>query len=226
MNPGRAVIGTLLVGLGSVFLLDTAGVLDAGRTLGDWWPLIVILLGAFQIASERRVGLVPAALVGGGLLLLGGTTGLFGGFNWGIVWPIALIAAGAGLLLGWGRHRMGAVDEAQVSGMAVLSASRVATRSASFRSATVTAILGGLTLDLTQATPQAGGATVSATAVFGGVDVIVPTGWAVTIRGLPLFGGWDDTTARVGEQPGTPRLEIRALVLFGGLEVKHPRRWV
>ncbi|MCJ7726970.1 MAG: DUF5668 domain-containing protein, partial [Acidimicrobiia bacterium] len=47
MNAGRAVIGTLLVGLGSVFLLDTAGVLDAGQTLGDWWPLIVILLGAF-----------------------------------------------------------------------------------------------------------------------------------------------------------------------------------
>ena len=144
MNAGRAVVGTLLVGLGSVFLLDTADVLDAGKTLGDWWPVAIVLLGAFQIASERRVGPVPAALVLGGLVLLGATTGLFGSVNWGVVWPIALITVGAGLLLGWGRHRMGAVDEAEVSGMAVLSASRVASRSAAFKRAAVTAVLGGL----------------------------------------------------------------------------------
>ena len=226
MNAGRAVVGTLLVGLGSVFLLDTADVLDAGKTLGDWWPVAIVLLGAFQIASERRVGPVPAALVLGGLVLLGATTGLFGSVNWGVVWPIALITVGAGLLLGWGRHRMGAVDEAEVSGMAVLSASRVATRSAAFKRAAVTAVLGGLTLDLTKATPVPEGASVSATAVFGGVDVIVPPGWSVSIRGLPLFGGWDDTTSRADEGPDAPRLDIQALVLFGGLEVKHPRRWI
>ena len=225
MNAGRAVVGTLLVGLGSVFLLDTADLLDAGATLSDWWPLAIVLLGAFQVASERRVRLVPAVLVLGGLTLLGATTGLFGSVDWGIVWPVSLIAVGGGLLLGWGRHRMGAVDEAEVSGMAVLSSSRVATRSAAFREASVTAVLGGMTLDLTKATPVPEGASVSATAVFGGVDVIVPPGWAVTIRGLPLFGGWDDTTSRIEEGPAAPRLEIQALVLFGGLEVKHSRRW-
>jgi len=226
MNAGRAVIGTVLVGIGSVLLLEAGGVLDAGATLRDWWPLGVVLLGAFQIASERAVGPVSGALLVGGLALLAATTGVFGTVDWSIVWPVVLILTGAGLLFGWGRQRMGAVDEAEVSGMAVLASTRVATRSAAFRRAAVTAVLGGMTLDLSKATPVPEGARVSATVVFGGVDVVVPPGWSVTIKGLPLFGGWDDTTARAATDPEAPKLEIQALVVFGGLEVKHPRRWV
>lgn len=225
MNAGRAAVGTVLVGVGALFLLDAAEALDAGRVLGDWWPLAIVILGGFQIASERRVGAVSGVLVGAGAILLGATTGLFGSVEWGVIWPVALIAVGAGLLLGWGRQRMGAVDQEEVSGIAVLAASRVATRSASFRRASVTAVLGAMTLDLTRATPVPEGARVSATAVLGGVDVIVPAGWAVTVRGLPLFGGWDDTTSRTEAGPDTPRLDVQALVVLGGLEVKHARRW-
>jgi hypothetical protein len=225
MNAGRAVVGSILVGVGAVFLLDAAGALEAGPTLARWWPAAVVLLGAFQIASERRVGPVSGILLTGGLLLLGATTGVFGSVDWGLVWPAILILAGAGLLFGWGRRRMGAVDQDEMSGTAVLSSVRLATRSSGFRRAAVTAVLGGLTLDLTRATPVPGGASVSATAVFGGIDVLVPEGWAVTIRGIPLFGGWDDTTARTPVGPDVPRVDIQALVVFGGLEVKHPRRW-
>ena len=225
MNAGRAAVGALLVGLGAVFLLDAGGALDAGRTLADWWPVAIVLLGAFQISADRRVTVGSGLVLIAGLALLGATTGLFGSVEWGIVWPIVLIGTGAALLFGWGRQRMGAVDEAEVSGMAVLSSARVATRSDAFERASITSVLGSVTLDLTKATPVPGGASVSATAVFGGIDVVVPPGWAVSIRGLPLFGGWDDTTSRTDVGPDTPRLDIQVLVLFGGLEVKHPRRW-
>ena len=161
----------------------------------------------------------------GGLLLLLSTTGPFGPVEWGVVWPVLLIGAGIGLLLGWGRRRGRAVDEPEIAGLSVLSAARVATRSAEFRRASVTSVLGGLTLDLTRATPVPGGARVSATAVMGGIDVVVPAGWSVTIRGIPLFGAWDDTTTAAPVGPDTPRLDIHALLLFGGLEVKHARRW-
>jgi hypothetical protein len=82
-----------------------------------------------------------------------------------------------------------------------------------------------VTLDLSEATPATTGAVVDATAVLGSITVLVPRGWLVEVRGIPVLGGWDDTTDRSSIGSGAPRLEVRALVALGGLEVKHAGRW-
>jgi hypothetical protein len=225
VNAGRAAIGAVLIGVGAVYLLDAGGALEAGRTLREWWPLMVVLLGAFQVASERRVRLVSGVLLFGGMALLLATTGAVGSVDFGVVWPILLILAGLALLIGWSRRQRGIAAADEVTGLAMLAAGHCATSSQNFKRAAVTAVLGGMTLDLSEARPAEGGARVSATAILGGVDVVVPPGWRVVVKGLPLFGGWDDTTARSPVEPDAPRVDVQALLLFGGLEVKHPRRW-
>jgi hypothetical protein len=57
--------------------------------------------------------------------------------------------------------------------------------------------------------------------MFGGVELKVPEGWNVVIRGFPIFGGFDNVTAKEQVGPEAPVLTINATVLFGGLEVKH-----
>lgn len=223
MNAGRALVGLVLVGLGTVFFLDAGDVLEAGETLGEWWPLAIVLLGALQAVSQRRLTVATGTLIGAGALLLAATSGLVGSIDWGLVWPIGLI--GFGLALLWSRRKPGYGDEDELTGLSVLGAGKTGTRSKAFRRAAVTAVFGGLTLDLAEAEVSPEGARVSATVAFGGIDVIVPHGWRVVVKGIPLFGGWDDTTARTPVPADAPRLEIQALVLFGGLEVKHPRRW-
>jgi predicted membrane protein len=101
----------------------------------------------------------------------------------------------------------------------------VATRSQQFRHASLTAVLGGVTLDLSEATPATTGAVIDATTILGGVTILVPRGWIVEVRGIPVLGGWDDTTDRSAIGSGAPRVEVRALVALGGLEVKHAGRW-
>ena len=49
--PGRVLVGLLLVVLG-LFLLDQAGMIDAARIIGTWWPLIIIALGLYQLAEQ------------------------------------------------------------------------------------------------------------------------------------------------------------------------------
>lgn len=226
MNAGRALVGALIAAVGAVFLLDSAGVLAAGETLAAWWPVAVVALGAFHIAGARGGGRGGWVLVLSGLVLLGVTTGVFGSDAWGYVWPAALIAVGLWILLGWGRrYGIRPLDDDVVDGIAVLGSARLATRSQEFRKASVTSVLGGVTLDLTEARPIPGGAEVSITALLGGVTVLVPRGWLVEIRGLPLMGGWDDTTDRSAVGSGAPRLEVQALVALGGVEVKHAGRW-
>ncbi len=226
MNAGRVFVGAVLVSIGVVFVLDANEVLRAGETLGSWWPLAVAGLGLFHALDRRRFTLGSAVLMIAGGILLAITTDVFGADAWDMVWPVALIGAGLWLVLGWGRRsvrRMPDIDS--VDGLAVLSASRVATRSGHFRHASLTAVLGGVTLDLSEATPVATGAVVDATAVLGSVTVLVPRGWLVEVRGIPVLGGWDDTTDRSAIGSGAPRLEVRALVALGGLEVKHAGRW-
>ncbi len=226
MNAGRGLFGAVLAAVGVVFLLGTADVLDAGAVIAAWWPLAIVLLGVLQATSIHRMSGAALTLIVVGTLLVGVTTGLFGSDAWRFVWPAALVAIGLWLALGWGR-RLGSrpSDDEEVDGIAVLGSARLATRSQSFRRASVTAVLGGVTLDLTQAAPVPPGGEIAVTSILGGVTVLVPRGWVVEIRGLPILGSWDDTTDRRSAGAGSPRLEVQALVVLGGLEVKHAARW-
>lgn len=226
MNTGRLFVGSVFVGVGLVFLLEAGDVLDAGDTLASWWPVALVALGLFHALDRGRFVAGAAVLIITGLVLLGVTTELVGDSSWGVVWPAALIALGAWLAVGWGRRsRRKVPDLDTVDGLAVLSSARVATRSEKFRHASVTAVVGGATLDLTEATPVATGGVVDATAVLGSITVLVPRGWHVELRGIPLLGAWDDTTDRQVIGSGSPRLTVRALVVLGGIEVKHAGRW-
>jgi len=227
MNSGRMLFGGLIAALGAIFLLDTAGVVEAGDVIGGWWPVAIVALGVFQGMAGGATRRSATVLVLVGLGLLAVTSGLLGSDAWGYVWPVALVLIGFWILLGWG-HRYGSrpADDEEVDGIAVLGSARLATRSQSFRRASVTAVLGGVTLDLSEAKPIEGGAAITITSLLGGVAVLVPHGWLVEIRGLPLLGGWDDTTDRAAVGADPPRLEIQVLVALGGVEVKHPAgRW-
>jgi hypothetical protein len=226
MNAGRLLLGSIVAALGVVFILGSADVLDASDALADWWPLAVVALGLFHTAATRswRGGGGVITLVG--LALLGVTTGLFGSNAWDYVWPSALVLVGLWIMVGWGR-RWGAepTDADEIDGLAVLGSARFATRSQQFRRASLTSLLGGVTLDLTEALPIAAGGSISVTAILGGATLLVPRGWLVEVRGIPLMGGWDDTTDRTAVGSGAPRLEVQALVALGGVEVKHSGRW-
>ncbi|PYT42475.1 MAG: hypothetical protein DMG47_15815 [Acidobacteria bacterium] len=89
----------------------------------------------------------------------------------------------------------------------------------------ITAIFGGIELDLTEASIQGSEATLAITAIFGGVEVRVPPNWQVAFRGAPIFGGIEDKTrtSRSGDPANSniKMLVITGAVIFGGLEIKN-----
>ena len=225
MSAGRSLFGGALVALGALYLLDAAGVVGAGGIVGKWWPALFIALGMVQALSEKRVGGVALFLVVFGTLLLAVSTGALGRTAWAVTWPILVVLAGAWRLSGWGRPRRGAGSDPEFSRLSVFNSIRVASRATALRRVGLTAVFGKLRLDLTGAQPDRAGARLSATSVFGHIDVIVPEGWAVEVRGLPIAGAWDDTVSRRGVGPHSPRLDVHVLVVIGGVEVKHKPRW-
>lgn len=220
MLSTRALLGFLLIAVGAVLLLDQAGTIEAGEVIGDWWPLVPIVLGTGQLLEQRRLNVGPLIVIGVGVLLLLNQLEILQYDIWRVVWPVLLIIAGLALLVRRaGRVPAGRPDEV-VNAAAYFSGNNVVSSSTNFRGASLTAVFGGVSLDLRQAHLSPEGASVSMTAIFGGAELIVPRGWRVQATGMPLFGGFENKAREPGD-PAGPVLNVDATALFGGAEVKY-----
>jgi len=216
--PGL-VMGLVLTALGTLFVLDSFGVIDAG-SLTDYWPLILILPGLGNLIwprkhADRFWGVI---LVGVGTLLLLRNLGLFW-ISFRHVWPVVLILLG--LYVIW-RARgprpwdPGAADgmgqRAHDGAMAGITATRDLRdlppssgdrlsefamfgggdrmiRSQAFRGGTITAIMGGFDIDMRDAQMAGDAARIDVFVAMGGIDLKVPESWTVVIDVTPFMGG-------------------------------------
>jgi hypothetical protein len=87
------------------------------------------------------------------------------------------------------------------------------------RALTTLCVFGGSSIDFRKAVVPAEGVTVSCLCLFGGVDVIVPPGMRVLVRGVGIFGGFDRTSNEV-DDPDAPTITVEGLALFGGVSVR------
>ena len=89
------------------------------------------------------------------------------------------------------------------------------------------AMFGGIELDLRQATLEARDVTITAVAIMGGVDIVVPDDLTVMVDGAGILGGFADSTKRStpAPPPGAPVVRVKGMALFGGVSVsRKPRR--
>ncbi len=224
MKLGRAVLGLSLVAVGTLFILDRADVLQAGDLLLAWWPVAIVALGIWHLAFDRKAVLGGTIIVVLGLVLLGFTTGLVGTDVLRLGWTITIVILGLWLLAGRPVPGRRGAHHDEVDAFVAIGSSRATPTGRSFRGGSATVVVGQLVIDLTGAQPAPGGADLSATVLLGGLDLVVPPGWRVRIRGLPLLGGWDDTT-RPDAPADAPEVRVAALVVMGGIEVRYADRW-
>jgi predicted membrane protein len=224
---GRILLGLVVVAFGALFLLDSAGVLDSGQAISDWWPALIVAMALFQFAEGTHGVVGPSIFLGGGSLLLLFSTGVLSGNVWDYIWPIAIIVVGIYIISRWrasGKEEVVGTDDVIVAD-GIFGGPTVASGSQAFRAASLTAVFGGVTLDLRAAKPAPEGANVKATAVFGGIEILVPHGWRVGVKATPIFGGIDDKTVHDSDLPDdAPVLNVDGLALFGGVEIKHEKK--
>ena len=226
---GGVVTGGILMLIGLVFLLDHLGIISIGNPW-RFWPMLLVLTGVMNFMSQRRAW--GALLMFAGVVLQLNQLGITH-FGWAALWPMMLIAFG--LFVMWGSFQWGSKPVASTSAAGdprttlneavVFGGLERRMTSQDFQGGDITAIFGGVELDLTEANMQANEATLAITAIFGGVEVRVPPSWQVAFRGAPIFGGVEDKTrtARV-DDPANPNLKtlvITGAVIFGGLEIKN-----
>ncbi len=81
-----------------------------------------------------------------------------------------------------------------------------------------TAIFGGLTVNLVNARIS-GNVSIDVSAVFGGVEIILPQGVRVVTHVIPVLGG-SECKYPSSTDPAAPTVTINGTVTFGGVEIK------
>jgi class 3 adenylate cyclase len=87
------------------------------------------------------------------------------------------------------------------------------------------AVMGGCEMDLRRAELEGPEIEITAVAFWGGIDILVPEGFDVELRGFSFMGGRDLRLRDVPIVPGSPRIVVRGFAIMGGIDVKsRPNR--
>ena len=228
------ISGGIIAFVGLLILLDNMGIHVASH-LYRFWPMILILIGVWNLASQS------GRVFGGVLVILGvlfqlDTLGI-AHFSWGEMWPLAII--GAGFLVMWSSLQARKLSVSNRKGpgeseadlrttlneVAIFGGVERRITSPDFRGGYVHAVFGGVELDLRDAKMQESEAHLEINAVFGGVEIRVPEDWQIVSRGQAIFGGFVDETRNYrpenSAEPKRKALILTGAAVFGGVEIKN-----
>jgi predicted membrane protein len=212
----KLVAGIFFAALGILMTLDNLDLVVAYRFL-RYWPVVLIAIGLLKVTerTDRLVGVI--SLAAGAVLLARNAHWIR--FPISALWPLALIVAGAAIVihaLGW-RPELADAGISRPTVWAILSSRKVTSDTRGYAGGRIVAFLGACELDLTGATIENAPAVIEAVVMWGGIVIRVPSDWEVVGEVTPIMGGIDIKTsaARGGRQ-----LIVRGLAFMGGMEIK------
>lgn len=85
------------------------------------------------------------------------------------------------------------------------------------------AFWGGGKLDMREAHFEEREVTITVFAVMGGMQLVVPEGVEVDVRGVGIMGGFDQGDGRPGDS-GAPRVVVNGLAFWGGVGLERAGR--
>ena len=220
----RAFFGVTIAALGGVLLLRNLEIIkfDSWNVFwGTVWAVGLILAGLTTIISSRKMltrawGLL---LMAAGVSIGLNAYGIIDVSIWKIFWPVMLIAIGLTVSVGSGcckRSKKSAADGSGSEKIAIFygEESRV---KGDYTGGSVTAIFGGVDLDLRQAEIK-DGAVIDIFTFCGGVNINMPDDVIVKNEIHGILGGSEDKT--VSKSSAKKTIYLRGECVLGGLEIK------
>jgi hypothetical protein len=238
-QPRGTLFAVALIVAGAILFLDNVGIMPI-ENIGAYWPLAFVVYGmGLALRRITATSLIWAgAFAAFGVFLTLGNLGIVHA-TIAIAWPLLLIALGATALVhrSWWSNRLPGGSEAWQAGQYgqwkwLFSLNR-RYDGKEIKDGEVTAVFGSVEADFTGAiipliTPEDGGAPVrkveiEATAVFGSIEIRVPSNWRVIKEGTGVFGSYEDRTLPFRPEPGVepPTMIIRGAAVFGSVEISN-----
>lgn len=240
----RIVVGLLIIAAGILLLLKSMGI-GSDYNVGDFWPVILIVIGLGKILQPKEYrhlywGFVITAI---GTLFLLNNLGYIR-FWFKDLWPIFIILVGIETLrwevfkhkIRWGYctiHKNGKhfferwkgfsdsnnVNKDYVDISVVLGGGDYKFTNKQLKGGSISAVLGGCDLDFRDADMEKEEMVLEASTIMGGIELRVPTHWQVVMQGAPVLGALEDNTTKP-ENPAK-KLIIKSSVVMGAVEVNN-----
>jgi hypothetical protein len=231
-------LGGIIVLLGVLLTLDNMDLLDF--EFFHLWPVLVVVWGLSMIV--RRGGALQKLI--GGIIALAGVALLLSNLglwrvSFGDLWPLLLIMLGLSILFGArsgsGRLRVsvlvgpgsgggtGGSEEAFLRRWVALGGLDQKITSHNLTGGEITAVMGGIELDLREAEMAGEQIDLEVFALMSGIVLQIPPGWEVTNEVMAVAGAVEDKTGPPAERGAAParRLVLRGHAIMAGVEVKH-----
>jgi hypothetical protein len=222
----RFLPAVILIAVGAIFLLDNLHLVP-GRDLWGYWPVALMIAGAFKLADSPD----QKSRTVGGILLIGG--GIVLASNLGLIpvnpedlWPLALIGVGVFMLVNRTAYPFGvrgSYTSNRSSEAAVFGGGKRKINTSDFKYAKFDAVFGGFEIDFREANIVGESATVEINAVFGGAEVRIPANWSAVVQAAGVFGAFTDNSMQpnLATTPNVKRLYFKGAAVFGGVNIKN-----
>jgi predicted membrane protein len=215
-----AILGIIIIAAGAVLLAGNLGLIDSHYVFRNFGPVVLFFIGAVMLARRRH----DQVMLGLVLMFVGAW-----GFAtqqqwirihfWAVIGPLLLVLAGGSVVWrAFNRPSPEGVGDTYVRAFAVFSGSELRP-TLPFEGADITAVMGGVNLDLSGAPMARDTAVIDVFALMGGTVILVPPDWDVTVRVTTLLSGCSDKR-RPATVPATKHLIIQGMAVMGGVEIK------
>ena len=223
-NFRKIIWGVILIAAGVLYALDAFQLMEFNLFFDGWWTLFIIVPCAVDLITERdKTGSLIGLAIGVGLLLWRQDV-LHFDLIWKLFGTFVLVVLGLKMIFGglFDRKTNEIFSEMKKNGngarstFALFSGSNLKYDGEVFEGVELCATFGGIKCDLRNAVIEKDCA-IRATAVFGGVDILVPPNVNVIVNSTGIFGG---TSNKASTKGGAVTLYVSSTSLFGGVDIK------
>ncbi len=225
----RIIIAIFIILIGALLLAKNLG-MEIPFDVWQLWPLLLIFMGIGHLIrpAMNRQPVSGIVLILLGFIFLGNTLGWFY-FNFSQLWPVFLILVGLAMI---GKRSWKTADETiNTDGIdlsMLLGGGEYRYTSKQLRAGKISAIMGGGTIDLSDAEMSGNELIMHISILMGGLELIIPKHWEVHQQNTPILGGVEDKTRGHRENSGNDflsqgdkRLVVQGSIILGGLEIRN-----
>ncbi len=215
--------GLVLLAVSAVLILNAFEVTSIEIFFDGWWTLFIIVPSFIGLFNDNdKTGNIIGLLIGAFLLLACQNIIDFD-IVWKLIVPVIIAVIGIKMIFGGiGGNRGFKSIEANrndfKTGFAAFSGQDINFDNEIFRGAELTAIFGGIKLDLRNAFFE-GDTVINACCIFGGADILLPDNVNVKVNSNSLFGGIDNKKHK-NSNDNLHTIYLNGTCIFGGVDVK------